>query len=530
MVNETIDVLVVGAGPVGLFCANELSRHGLSCRIIEKKSALSDKSKALGIHIRTLDVLQDCGFYDEVIEEGHVVLGALLKSNGKQLAELNFEGIGASRNFLIDLPQDKTERILYKGLVDKKIAIEWQSELLTLEQFPDEVIAGIEHPDGHIEKIRANWLIACDGAHSTARQLLKAEFIGASYAQTWWLADLHINWSLPQNKMIINASEKGPLACFPMGDNRYRIVMTAPANHHEQPDMNDIVQAFNERTSDEALLSDPVWITAFSIHHKQIQHYRDNRVFFCGDAAHIHSPMGGQGLNTGIQDAYNLVWKLALVQKKQAKDNLLNSYHDERYPIGKSVLKKTDIMTKMILIKTPYLITLRNHLMSFLSSFDFLRKIIAKDLAELKISYAKSPIVKTLGEKTDLKTGQFVPNFSLKNSINSDKKSLADISQGTLHHLFLFAGLHPVDSLRLNEVAFLLDKFKDVLTVHLVLLNAQANTTNFPSIWIDENQAFHDEYKLQNPTAMLVRPDKYIGLTQSPINFEQLQTTLNELL
>ena len=529
MSDKLVDVLVVGAGPVGLFCANELTRHGLHARIIEKKTELSDKSKALGIHIRTLDVLEDCGFFDTFLQEGHQVRGALLKSKGKQLADLTFENIGGSRDYLIDLPQDKSERVFYQGLVNKQIPVEWQSELLRIEQQPDEVLATVKRSDGIEEKIRTKWIIACDGAHSTLRHLVNAEFIGSAYAQTWWLADLHIHWALPENKMIINTSEQGPLACFPMGNKRYRVVMTAPSEKTSQPTMDDIIEAFNKRSSDKAALSLPVWITAFSIHHRQIQQYRHERVFFSGDAAHVHSPMGGQGLNTGIQDVYNLVWKLALVQKGLAKDQLLNSYHEERYPIGKAVLKKTDLMTKMILIKNPYVIAARNRIITFLSSINFLRKTLARDLAELNISYAKSSIVTATGEKTGFKAGEFVPDIAFKNLATGSTKSLKTISQGTCHHLFLFVGKQNSDSRALSEIAITVaNKYTQVLVVHLVLLEPAQKSVDFASLWIDENHVLAQHASLNHSAALLVRPDKYIGLVQSPVRLENLQSSLEE--
>jgi 2-polyprenyl-6-methoxyphenol hydroxylase-like FAD-dependent oxidoreductase len=528
MVQGWVDVLVVGAGPVGLFCANELARHGLSCRIIDKKSELSDKSKALGIHIRTLDVLEDCGFIEDFLSQGDKVHGAILKSSGHQIASLDFKHIGASRDFLIDLPQDKSERIFFQGLVDKGIKVAWQSELIAIEQESQGVMALVKKKNGSQEQIKAHWLIACDGAHSTVRSLIGADFIGASYPQTWWLADLHIDWALPEDKMVINASPKGPLACFPMGNSRYRLVLTAP-NDESAPTMADIEQAFHERSSDVAILSDPIWITPFSIHHRQIQQYRHNRLFFAGDAAHIHSPMGGQGLNTGIQDIYNLVWKLALVQKRLSKNTLLDSYHAERYPIGKAVLEKTDRMTKMVLIQNPLLIALRNHFIRFFSTFSRIRNHLAKDLAELNLSYANSPIVKKIGKKTGIKVGEYLPTMHFKNVVERTHLTLEEISEGIKHHLFLFVGLENRVTKISMKAAVLTPKFKDVLDVHLILLDTPSVYPDSLSLWVDLNQSVHKAFRFDEPTALLIRPDKYVGLVQSPINLAELQAWLHGL-
>lgn len=320
MSQQNIDVLIVGAGPVGLFCANEVMRHGLTCRIIDKKTQLSEQSKALGIHIRTLNVLEDCGCIDEILQQGHKVEGVLFKSKGKTLVDASFASIDADRHYLIDLPQNQTEAILAHTLQAKGTPIEWETELTHVSQSPTEITATIRKPNNKIELVNANWLIACDGAHSTVRHQVQAEFKGAKYDQTWWLADLLIDWQISDKRMVVYITNQGPLACFPMGNKRYRLVLSAPPG--EKPTdltLEDIQQVFKERSSDPATLSHPIWLSQFSLHHRQIQQYRYDRMFFAGDAAHIHSPMGGQGLNTGIQDIYNLVWKLALVEKNRAK-------------------------------------------------------------------------------------------------------------------------------------------------------------------------------------------------------------------
>lgn len=530
MSKTVLDVLVVGAGPVGLFCANELTRHGLNCRIVDKKSALSDKSKALGLHIRTLDVMSDCGFIDQILAEGLQVEGALFKSKGKELANLTFKNVEANRHFIVDLPQDKTERILYEGLHVKGLDVEWQTELSGITQHPEGVCAALTGPAGN-ETITAPWLIACDGAHSTVRHLLEMEFVGSEYKHSWWLVDVVIEWALPNNRMVVYLHEEGPLACFPMQNKRYRLVMTAPEHREVEPNMEDIIAAFNRRSSDVAQLSAPVWITKFNLHHRQIQHYRKDNIFFAGDAAHIHSPMGGQGLNTGIQDAYNLVWKLALVQKKLAHENILDSYHMERYPVGLDVVKKTDVMTKMILITNPLLIALRNKLMSFMMSFNVLKNKLATDIAGLAISYADSPIVADQGSAKGFKAGYFLSDFNLNEASNNTVQPLHKIIQGTTHHLLLFAGLATNDVGSLIEIAALIrDKYPSMVIPHLILSQKFIKELDYPcTVWIDDHTNIHREYAIEQPGAVLLRPDKYIGLTQFPVDKDALMQYLNNI-
>jgi 2-polyprenyl-6-methoxyphenol hydroxylase-like FAD-dependent oxidoreductase len=521
---NNIDVLIVGAGPVGLFCANELLRHGLTCRIIDKKSHLSEQSKALGLHIRTLDVLEDCGLLDKIKQQGQKVDGALIKSNDKILVDANFSSLTCTdRHYLIDLPQNQTEEILYQSLLEKGGTVDWETELTHISQAPEEITATLK-TGNFIQLYNANWLIACDGAHSTVRHLLNMEFKGAPYKQMWWLADVHIDWQVNEHRFAAYIDKNGPLACFPMGGKRWRIVMTATNESLEAPTLNDIAQVFKQRVSDNAVLYNPIWLSAFSIHHRQIQHYREDRVFFSGDAAHIHSPMGGQGLNTGLQDVYNLVWKLAMVIKKQARPKLLDTYHEERFPIGQDVLKKTDMMTRMILLKNPLAIRLRNLFIRFMASIPFIKNQLIKDIAELSISYNKSSIVHISGHNHSLKAGSYIPNFELIDAVSQKKQNSKTLTKGTLHHLFIFAGQ------KANKIPYaiqlaqaLTQKYAHTIKVHLVLIEKTTSIDPRISLLLDPNKEVHRQYKLKKTSLLLVRPDKYIGMVQTPINEKKFQ-------
>lgn len=528
MTNAVVDVLVVGAGPVGLFCALELNRHGITCRIIDKKNDLSDKSKALGLHIRTLEIFKDCQLLDDVLNQGLKVKGVDFKYENKKLGRLDFAGIDANRHYLIDLPQDKTERILFNRLCAKNIQLDWNTELMNFNQSEDGVLVEVKDSHDRQEKIKCRWLIACDGAHSTVRQCSGLKFIGSEYHQNWWLADLLIDWEQPEDFMQIYASKHGPLACFPMGNKRYRLVLTAPCEQNQEPDMHAVETAFHKRSSDTGKLSNPFWITKFYIHHRQIEQYRLGRIFFAGDAAHIHSPLGGQGLNTGIQDIYNLVWKLALVLNKQASSSILDSYHAERYPVGREVLKTTDKMTRMILIKNKLLIKIRNQFFSWLLSFEPIRNRIANIMAELEISYADSPIVKNSSKTRLPKAGWFLTDFNLIDLKDNSVKCLSDIVQGTKHHLFLFAGTSDPHA-KIKEVAeWVMMQYKPVLDVHIILKQPTQTFEKIDSVWLDEEK-LHLRYGILKPTALLLRPDKYIGFTQSPVSQDELKRYLDAI-
>ncbi len=518
MSENTVDVLVVGAGPVGLFCANELQRHGLRCRIIDKKDSLSEHSKALGIHIRTLDVLEHSGLIHEVLTQGHPVHGVVFKSNGKTLMTATFDGIEATRHFLIDLPQNKTEAILNEHLKAKGIHVEWACELTHISQTYSGICATVSKPDYKIELLNADWVIACDGAHSTVRHLLDIPFEGAAYSQKWWLADVYINWSLPDDFMFIYVNEHGPMACFPMGNKRYRLVLSAPADIEGTPNLQQVQDEFNLRSTDPGALSNTVWLNAFSISHRQIINYRYDRIFFAGDAAHIHSPMGGQGLNTGMQDVYNLVWKLALAHRKQANSDILETYNSERYPVGRAVLEKTDKMTRMMLIKNPLLIALRNWFIHFVSYFKGIKVKMAKELAELNISYAKSEISLQSRGRTPLISGQYIPLFYLSRPDGSTISSI-ELLEGKKYHLLVFLGinLRKQDVLK-KLIKELNDNYHFIMDVHFI--NTSAGQV---AEYLDKDYLAHKQLGMLRSGIIVVRPDNYTCIVQTPMRFKSVQ-------
>lgn len=524
MPEHNIDVLIVGAGPVGLFCANELMRHGLQCRIIDKKEGLSAHSKALGLHIRTLDLLENCGLIDDILQEGHPVEGVLLKSQGAAFFDADFSDIQITkRHYLIDLAQNQTEAILYQNLLRKGGRVEWNTELTHLTQTPEEITATLKKPNHCIELFHANWLIACDGAHSTVRHQLDALFKGVEFKQSFWLADAHIQWDIPENRMAVYLDKKGPVAFFPMGDTRYRMVMTAAQGQTQDPSFEDIKKEIKLRCSDSPLLSNPIWLSRFNIHQRQIEEYRHHRVFFAGDAAHIHSPIGGQGLNTGIQDIYNLVWKLALVEQGKANPTLLDTYHEERFLVGESVLKKTGIMTRMILLTSPLAISLRNRLFRFIMRIPRVKHSLVLDIAELSISYAKSTITYHSGRSKHIKAGELLPEFELTQPDSEQKISSKKITQGTMHHLFIFAGFkNKKMPYTINLAKTLAERYSHAIKIHLVLTQPAECSDNSLNLLIDNHAEVHQRFNFKKPALILIRPDQYISVIEQKITQKKL--------
>jgi 2-polyprenyl-6-methoxyphenol hydroxylase-like FAD-dependent oxidoreductase len=358
---RTIDVLVAGGGPVGLMMACELRRHGVSCRIIDPLPEPTNQCKAIGVQPRTLEIWDDMGIVADAIDAGLWLRGMRGYVNGKQTVELFLELPDMPYGFLA-LPQYETERILTAQLNRFDVVVERKAALKAFHQHDNEVIVEVTRPQGPPEELRCRYLVGCDGAHSTVRHRLGLPFDGDRYAEQYMLGDVEVHWDLPHGWSyrflhMTDGKIDDLLVCIPIpGKSRYRLSMLAsPELLVEQPPGIDHglpsngpkptvghIQAVVDRLAPAGTEVDRLrWSSVFGVSHRIVPRYGAGRVFLAGDAAHIHPPTGAQGMNTGIQDAYNLAWKLALVIKGAAHPGLLESYDAERRPVGEDVVGRT---------------------------------------------------------------------------------------------------------------------------------------------------------------------------------------------
>jgi len=390
-------VLIVGAGPVGLTLAGELARYGVKVRIIDKAAARSDKSKALVLWSRTLELLQrdaDAGVF---VAAGMKARGANIISGDRLIGHVGFGGVDSPFPFALMLPQSETERLLEAYLTAQGVTVEREVELIALDDPPDKVIATVRHQDGVEERVETPWLIGCDGAHSAVRHILRLPFDGETLLSDWILADIHLSGlTLPPDELGLYWHAEGVLALFPIAPGHYRIIANvgdgegaSPAD----PSLADVQAVVDRRGPGGLDLSVPVWLSAFRINERKVADYRVGRVFLAGDAAHIHSPAGGQGMNTGMQDAFNLAWKLALVCRDACPaEPLLASYSAEREVVGAKVLADAGRLTAMALLKNPTAQAARDLVGGWLLGLSPVRKAMADNLSEVSIGYPKSPL------------------------------------------------------------------------------------------------------------------------------------------
>ena len=393
-----IDILIVGAGPVGLFLANECARRGLRFRIVEARASQSEHSKALAIFPRTLEIFDMAGIVAHFLEVANRVTSVAVVTHGHALAHMRFAPEESPYSFIAMVPQDVTERLLVEQLQRRGVGIEYETSFVSAVQHDDRVSATLERKGRRIG-LNAAFVVGCDGAHSAVRHLLNLPFEGAQYDSLFMLADMQTNETLPADELQLCPSEYGPAAIFPMSATRRRLVATVETAEEDAPSLELVQEILRQRAPSGIEARALHWSSFFRVHHRQVEQMRVGRMFVAGDAAHIHSPYGGQGMNTGLHDVWNLVWKLDLVLRGRGNERLLDSYEAERRPVIKHVIETTDTLTKVLGTPNKFAQALRNAVLPMVSRLAPFQHAFVKRLSELGIAYAGSPIVEGAGAR-----------------------------------------------------------------------------------------------------------------------------------
>jgi 2-polyprenyl-6-methoxyphenol hydroxylase-like FAD-dependent oxidoreductase len=392
------DILIVGAGPVGLFLANECARRGLRWRLVEMHSTQSQHSKALAIFPRTLEIFDMAGLVEPFLEVANRVTKVALIAHGRRLARMQFTPEESPYPFIAMVPQDVTERLFAEALRRRGGAVEYDACFVSAAEHEDHVRATIEQNGRRLE-LTAGFVVGCDGAHSAVRHLLNLPFEGAQYDSLFLLADIETNGTLPADELQLCPSEFGPLAIFPMSATRRRIVATIDHPEGDAPSLDLVNRVLSQRAPVGVETRALHWSSYFHIHHRQVAQLRGGRMFIAGDAAHIHSPFGGQGMNTGLHDIWNLVWKLDLAIRRHGNESLLDSYTAERRPVIKHVIELTHFLTKAMGTPSKFAQALRDTVIPMVSRLAPFQHAFVQQLSELGITYQGSPIVEGAGDR-----------------------------------------------------------------------------------------------------------------------------------
>lgn len=509
--------MIIGAGPSGLMMACCLAQYGINFRIIDKKSARTSASNAIWIQPRTLEILDQMGMVDKFIRKGQTCDAINLYADGESLAKLSLKHINAIYPFILMLAQAESEKLLEEYLNELNYKVEWSIELIDVKYSSETVTATLKHADGTTESITSRWLIASDGANSLVREKCGLHFTGDDLKEQFIVADATIDFShMSKNEIHYFFNPETILGAFPLGDNRYRLVANL---HLDYPRKiiteHEVIEIVQERAHGKYYVTDVEWISPFWIHSKVAENLQKDNIFLIGDAGHIHSPAGGQGMNMGIQDAYNLAWKLALVSNGKSKPSLLKTYQIERHPIIKATVNQNEYFTKLALNDDNFIIKLKKFGAKLATNnHAHLETMVGEQLTQLDIQYTNSPII---AEQSAL-TGRRIPDTVI------GKTTLYRYLSYKQHNILIFTGMNAIkDTLeQCKKVKLDLEnKYQGLVKCHIVHKELLEN-----EMVIDTNGKLHEALQIEKPSILVVRPDTYIAYQADNLTIEAIDNLL----
>ena len=514
-------ILVVGCGPTGLVMAGILKKHGIDVTLVDKYPGVLKATKAAAIHARTLEVLDTIGVAHKIVAEGQKVEFLNLRTHYEDRVVIRFDELPDTRYpFMIDLPQYRTEELLIERLHEMGVPFRRSVEMIGLRQDGDTVRVRLQpknpdthEPEGEPEDAEFDYVIGCDGAHSTVRDKLGKQFAGEHYADPWCLTDAKVDWPIPRNEMTFSSDETGICGMFPLPEpGHFRVVYTQwfdKSGKPIPPDRENMERAIR-RTGITPKIEEIGEFWTFGLDHRQVDSYREGRVFLVGDAGHVHTPFGGQGMNLGISDAQNLAWKLAAVAKGEAGPDLLDSYNSERHPVAKGVIRLTHAGATAMLVRKGAKATLRDWAFDLIDQPHAMKQGIAERLSQLALTYRRAGLFAAkVGE------GDRLPDVEFFDGYDSRKHRLHDrITPDALNLVLALEGVDPA------PIDAAVAALREVKRRSPVKLRTQIYTrfrvddrARFSEIddWAYDRKAELSPALPYNGTAFLVRPDGFLG-------------------
>ena len=515
--NLKTDVLIVGAGPTGLTMAAQLIRYGVDFVIIDRKDGPTDQSKALVVHARSLEIFDQIDLADKAINHGELIQKAVWLDKGKTNAEFNFADFGKGLSpfpYVLVHEQSKTEHLLYDYLKEHGNDVRWQTTLESLKQDESSVRAVVKLPSGDTQTIEARYAVGADGASSPTRHLLDLGFGGSTSSKLFYVADVEMDYEADASTLYVAFRDYSFMLMVPMEGKKYwRFIGNMP-EFDGQSDRETPFSEIEEKVR--FLIQQPLtikkvhWFSTYKVHTRHAERFSVGRCFLAGDAAHVHTPAGGQGMNTGIQDAYNLAWKLVLVLRSQAGDALLETYNEERLANARHLLKTTDEFFNVATGDQWWLRLFRDNILpgvvNITSHIDRIKAMMYPEVSMININYRDNSLSQHEGDKPfDVKAGDRMPYFMVDGASGYD--SLA----APRFHLLIFSdGQSSYDVLK-NAIA---TEYGDLMDINVVPL--------YPAI--------ADTFGTEKPFMVLLRPDNHISLLTTTIDVDAIHDYLSQVI
>ncbi len=496
--NQNTDVLIIGAGPTGLSLACQLVRYGIDFVILEKKESVTPYSKAIGVQARTLEIYEQIGLARKAVERGTVAGKGRLLVGGEVRGELDFSNIGEGLSpypYVLMLEQSKNERLLYEYLQSHRKEVLWQTELESFSQNDSGVMAQVKTTDGSSQIIEAKYLVGCDGPKSLVRHTLGLKFEGSTFERIFYVADAQIDWEFTHDALHVCLAKESFVVFFPLkGEKRYRIVGVFPEEFSKDEGevlYEEIESRIKELAELELDIHDVEWFSTYKVHTRHVSKFSQGRCFLAGDAAHIHSPAGAQGMNTGIQDGYNLAWKMALVVQGNADEKLLETYNEERLENAKHLLQTTDRMFQLAAGSEWFLAFLRTGVLpplaKYIFSFDPVKKFLFPLISQIGINYRHSSLSQHTGDEDfKVKAGDRMPYFVVDGESIFNK-----LHQPKFHWLVFSDAAHSFQTLQTE----LENHYAELVDLKFISLHPQ----------------IAEAFGTDKAFGVLLRPDNYMG-------------------
>src|SRR6185503_3648022 len=520
-------VLIVGAGPSGLMMAAQLLRYGIQPVIIDSKQGPTDESKALGVQARSLEIYRQMGIVDTIIKDGKKAKGISFSRNGKILAGFSITNVGEGQTpfpYIELYQQSKNEKLLPDFLTLHACPVYWDTTLLSLKQTAAHSELQLQN-EGRLTNITADWVIGADGAHSAVRKQLNIPFTGDTYNHVFYLADIEIgNEEVSDEQVSLFLASDGVAGFFPMPEaNRFRVIGNLPdeLDKKENLQLEEVLPGISRVCGFSLTVKHNYWFTIYRLHHRMADKFRAQRCFLIGDAAHIHSPVGAQGINTGLQDAYNLAWKLAGVVNEQIRPAILDSYAAERMPVAKTLLKTTDRIFSVIMSDHWYTRLFKAYLLpgllKYAGSKESIREEGFKRVSQIGISYRDSTINLHISQSTKVKAGDRLPYLKV---YDEKKQEETDIHAWCSKPGFTFIVLGKLAESDLFTLArWITQNYGAMLNFYYLPYSAK-NSQVFEAFEINPNRA----------KSLIVRPDMHIGLMNDKVDMVLMDNYLRNVI